>query len=251
MHAREASGFALEFLRKGAQRSQRALAVGRLIGQVVQTNNDKTGYVLATSQPGVTIPTVTTVTNAVTVGTNNDKTAYVLAPVVHTGATIPNVTTAGTVTDGAKAATAALESSVQSVISTGGPGPWTTGGAGALTPQDVEGMRFRLQLDGTQVAPSVDAGGQMPVEPTRWNGQPIASDLATTADFWAEQIDGSETAACLMAAIAAVQKGKYTQNVAGNDVTRTYRNQTDTTDRVVATFNNSTGTRTTATITCP
>lgn len=233
---------------------------GTNAGQVVATNNDKTDYVLAAQvHAGATIPTVTT---SVNLTTNNDKSGYVLAGVTHTGAVIPTVTSVGSVVGhtpqtgdnyvrlGAPATTS-IAGDIAQVLSTGGPGPWTTGGSGALTPADVEGMRYRLQLDGTQVAPSADAGGQMPVQPTVWNGQPITTNLATPADVWSEAVDGSETAACLLAAIAAVQKGLYTQNVAGNDVTRTYRNQTDTQDRVVATFNNSTGTRTVATITCP
>jgi hypothetical protein len=70
------------------------------------------GVTLAASQPGVTIPTVTSVTNGVTVSTNNDKSGYsltqsfpsnfstlsidgtgrVLLQPTQTGVTIPNVT---------------------------------------------------------------------------------------------------------------------------------------------------------------
>lgn len=41
---------------------------------------DKSNFNLAANQGGVTIGTVTDITNAVTVGTNNDKTGYALAP---------------------------------------------------------------------------------------------------------------------------------------------------------------------------
>lgn len=45
----------------------------------VGTNNDKSNYVLAATQTGVTIPTVTNVTNPVTAGTVSDKTGYSIA----------------------------------------------------------------------------------------------------------------------------------------------------------------------------
>jgi predicted small secreted protein len=62
-------------------------------GVTVGTNNDKTGYQLAaTTHTGAVIPTVTAVTNGVTVTTNNDKTGYQLAATTHTGAIIPTVT---------------------------------------------------------------------------------------------------------------------------------------------------------------
>jgi hypothetical protein len=77
------------------------------------------GVTLAASQPGVTIPTVTSVTNGVTVSTNNDKTGYaltqsfpsnfstlsidgsgrVLLQPTQTGVTIPNVTTVDVVSE--------------------------------------------------------------------------------------------------------------------------------------------------------
>jgi hypothetical protein len=77
------------------------------------------GVTLAASQPGVTIPTVTSVTNGVTVSTNNDKSGYsltqsfpsnfstlsidgsgrVLLQPTQTGVTIPNVTTVDVVSE--------------------------------------------------------------------------------------------------------------------------------------------------------
>ena len=77
------------------------------------------GVTLAASQPGVTIPTVTSVTNGVTVSTNNDKTGYsltqsfpsnfptlsidgsgrVLLQPTQTGVTTPNVTTVDVVSE--------------------------------------------------------------------------------------------------------------------------------------------------------
>jgi hypothetical protein len=77
------------------------------------------GVTLAASQPGVTIPTVTSVTNGVTVSTNNDKGGYsltqsfpsnfstlsidgsgrVLLQPAQTGVTIPNVDTVQTVNE--------------------------------------------------------------------------------------------------------------------------------------------------------
>jgi hypothetical protein len=86
---------------------------------VASTTNitSASGVTLAASQPGVTIPTVTSVTNGVTVSTNNDKGGYsltqsfpsnfstlsidgsgrVLLQPTQTGVTIPNVDTVGTV----------------------------------------------------------------------------------------------------------------------------------------------------------
>jgi hypothetical protein len=88
---------------------------------VASTTNitQASGITLAASQPGVTIPTVTSVTNGVTVSTNNDKSGYsltqsfpsnfaslsidgsgrVLLQPTQTGVTIPNVTTVDVVSE--------------------------------------------------------------------------------------------------------------------------------------------------------
>jgi hypothetical protein len=88
---------------------------------VASTTNitSASGVTLAASQPGVTIPTVTSVTNGVTVSTNNDKSGYsltqsfpsnfstlsidgtgrVLLQPTQTGVTIPNVTTVDVVSE--------------------------------------------------------------------------------------------------------------------------------------------------------
>lgn len=47
-------------------------------GYTASTVSDKTGYSLAADQSGVTVGTVSTVTNGVTITTNNDKTGYAL-----------------------------------------------------------------------------------------------------------------------------------------------------------------------------
>ena len=60
-----------------------------------------------------------------------------------------------------------------------------------------------------------------------------------------------ETLGCAIANSHAVTTGAYTQNVSGNDVTRTYNNPTNTSPRVTATFNNVSGTRGIATLNCP
>lgn len=64
------------------------IAAGALDGKG-DWNVGKTGYSLSADQSGVTIGTVGTVTNAVTVGTNNDKSGYSIASTGLNGVTLP------------------------------------------------------------------------------------------------------------------------------------------------------------------
>jgi len=61
------------------QVDSRVLTNSDKTGYTASTVSDKTGYSLAASQSGVTIGTVTTLTNGVVVTTNNDKTGYALS----------------------------------------------------------------------------------------------------------------------------------------------------------------------------
>ena len=79
------------------------------------------------------------------------------------------------------------------------------------------------------------------------------STLTDSVDVNLSQlVDGTLTLGCLLSAVNAVESGARTAvDGGGGSWTYTYRNPGNTQDRVVAQFNNNTGVRNQATITCP
>lgn len=161
------------------------------------------GVTLAASQPGVTIPTVTSVTNGVTVSTNNDKSGYsltqsfpsnfstmsidgsgrVLLQPTQTGVTIPTVQTVEVVDElGVDALNA---NSLQDVIASAVWSSLTT----ATWPTDSFGKQV---LIGNSTQRSVAVTGSHHVAADVHEFQP---GVITAADFSAGAIDANALAA--------------------------------------------------------
>lgn len=170
--------------------SSLAITVGGAV--TVGTNNDKTGYALTQSFPsnfasmnldvsgrvllqptqtGVTIPTVTSVTNAVTAGTVSDKTGYSLVAGTGLGNQTANIT-------------GNLSGSVGSV--TGNVGGNVVGSVGS-----VSGITFPTNFDKT----SIDANGHVTSKVDSINNNAItASSIQANAITAAKIATGAFTA---------------------------------------------------------